>query len=204
MVGPNDADAEADDDEWDNVFVLRQRVLDQGALILERDAEIASLRSRVTNQSAMLQMLQATMQQQEEENHSHAHAHSHSHALVAEAAIAIAVRNEDAAMVSALLPSSTTQQKTDALLLACQLGFVSIVDIVLTEGEVDVHVDHNSALLWACVKGNLALAEFLIERGANVKALNSCALRIAAQRGDVDMARMLTGAAKARSNPIRA
>lgn len=81
-----------------------------------------------------------------------------------------------------------------ALLRACQyknrLAALELID----SGGANVHVEHESPLLWACANSDHALARDLLSRGADRAALDWCAVRIAAGKHDMAMLQTLYAA----------
>jgi hypothetical protein len=93
---------------------------------------------------------------------------------------------------SAMQPTSTMRDEVaTALLWACQCGHSDTAMVLLDEWHADVHVDYDSPLLWACTRGDHDMARMLLDRGADVCALDMCAVRIAASHRDTAMLKLL-------------
>ncbi len=75
------------------------------------------------------------------------------------------------------------QTRDDALIVAAEYGHLETVKYLIESAGADVHAGHDSAFLWACRNGSLALVDYLISRGANVHVLGRCGLALAIAGG---------------------
>jgi hypothetical protein len=115
----------------------------------------------------------------------------------------MAASKGDAPMVELLLSEGADAREHGdaAILLACQGGHVDVARLLVDDGGARVDVDLGSPLLWAVRLGNRALAEVLLERGADPECLGGLPLRMATRKSDVEMARVLLGA-RGRGAPL--
>lgn len=82
----------------------------------------------------------------------------------------------------------------DALIRAAERGHLEMARYLVGELGADVHAGHDSALLWACRNGDLALFDYLLRSGADVEALGRCAVALAARGGHFDVVDRLLAA----------
>lgn len=78
-----------------------------------------------------------------------------------------------------------------ALIAASAGGHLDSVRFLVDEAGADVHAFHDSALLWACRNGSVDLAEYLLDKGADVNSLERCCIGLASSRGHSDVVDLL-------------
>lgn len=90
-----------------------------------------------------------------------------------------------------------TERGETALLLSVRTGLVDIVDVLLTDPNINLDLKNEdgwSALMYASRGGNLALVRALLDKGANINLQSSdgeTALMIAAHYGDLGTTSLL-------------
>lgn len=170
---------------------------------MDKDNEIRRLRQRMEAQRHMLNFIQEEtlgvshhhpfppQQQQQQSDEDDA------------CSMTVAAAAGDLNALSSLLKSHKRRRTTDttttitevdtALLAATENQHLEAARLLLDVGKANVHVDSDSALLWACLKGDVAMVKMLMEHGADPFALECCPIRIASSRKDVAIIRQLVG-----------
>lgn len=161
----------------------------------ELERQLATYESRISQQRVLIHQLQGIVCSMENSEMSGICPDPSEEDM----AILRAVENGESSLMIALLCSSPSGQSSDmilgrigsnALQIACQMGYLDIVKWLLETGDVDVHADYDSALQWAAKRGDKDIVQVLLRNGADPTVLNGCALRIALDRGHNDVAKL--------------
>ncbi|KAJ3081405.1 hypothetical protein HK102_002363 [Quaeritorhiza haematococci] len=77
------------------------------------------------------------------------------------------------------------------LLWASEKGFSSVIQVLLTETQMDVHIGNDCAFRCAAHMGHYEVVRLLVDAGADIHAQDDEALRAAAEKGFVEITRLL-------------
>ena len=110
-----------------------------------------------------------------------------------------AIKTDDGRAISQLLargfdPNTLNPQGLHGLLLAVNEPSPNVAQVLLTAPKIDVNrlnANGESPLMMAALKGELALAEVLVKRGADVNKTGWTPLHYAASNGHVAVIKML-------------
>lgn len=107
--------------------------------------------------------------------------------------LSIAAANDDCETLRVLIKSTIPETSLSAaLFIACELGFIDVVRLLVEEAGCDPRCDYSSALLWACQGKYINIVEYLLDKGGcDVNTLNSLPLRIAVSDSNTKLVEML-------------